>query len=580
LAEYLTFLMDHTLFYQLTGVLLLAGLIAIFTSLLKQPSIIAFILTGLIVGPFGYYQFHQSAILNNLGEIGIALLLFMVGLEMDVKQLKAMGKVSVYTGLGQILFTSTVGFLIVKILGYSTVEAVYIALALTFSSTIVVVKLLNEKKETQSLYARIVVGFLVVQDLVAMVILLFIGGGAAAQEGMFSGLPLWQTVIITLVKALFLILILIWLSRKVFPKLLRYLGKSDELLLSFALAWALGLAALVSLPQIGFSIEMGGFLAGLALANSQAHWEISARIKSIRDFFIIIFFIVFGTQLVLGDWHQIMLPAIILSIFVLIGNPLLMMLIMGWLGYKPRTSFFAAVTTAQVSEFSFILVALGASLGHVQGSTVGLITLVGVVTIGLSSYMMLYSHRLYEWLKGALKVFDFKKGSAEKNLDDVILKKHIILVGAHRLGSHLIHSLRHSDHPLVIVDFDPEISEKYAAENIVTICGDITDPYIQDQLNIPDAKLVISTIPEYKDNIALLDAIEKRTDGRKTKPRLIFAAQSAEEAKRLYEREIDYAISPHFIGGLHLAKILEDDNRLITLRQLKKHHLKVLEEDI
>ncbi len=568
--------MDHILFYEITSVLLLAGVIAMFTSLFKQPSVIAFIVTGLIVGPFGYYRLHDSNVLNTLGEIGITLLLFMVGLELDFSRVKQLGKTALYTGLGQIVFTAIAGFAVVKLLGFHVIESWYIAIALTFSSTIIVVKLLTEKRDLQSLYGRIVVGFLVVQDFVALIILLFLGSESGEKISIFSGLPTWQIVMITLAKALLLFLLLLLLSKKVFPYLLRYLGRSDELLLSFALAWALGLAAFTSLPMVGFSLEIGGFLAGLALANSQVHYEIAARIKSIRDFFLIIFFIVFGTQLVFGNLRQILLPAFILILFVLVAQPIILMAIMGWLGYKPRTSFYASVTVAQVSEFSFILMAIGYRLGEVSSEAVSLVTLVGVVTIAVSSYMILYTDALYEHLHRLLGVFDFKKPSAEKNLEEAALEDHIILVGAHRLGSHLIETLGRLHHKLVIVDFNPEVAERYARGGLTVICGDITDPYIQEQINLDRARLVISTIPDFNANMALLDAVKRRTLGKKVRPKLIFAAQDESEARHLYEQEIDYALSPHFIGGLHLANILKDDHSFAGLKKLKQRHLKML----
>lgn len=568
--------MDHTLFYEITSVLLLAGVIALVTSLFRQPSIMAFILTGLIVGPFGYWQLQSSSVLQGLGEIGIALLLFMVGLELDVKRIRQLGKVAVYTGLGQILFTALAGFAIVKLMGFSVVSAVYIAVALTFSSTIIVVKLLSEKRELQSLYARIVVGFLIVQDFVALGILVLLGGTQGHDLPILTSLPVWQLVMITAVKGLLLFLLLWFLSRKVFPKLLLHLGRSEELLLAFSIAWALGFAAFASLPGVGLSLEVGGFLAGLALANSQAYFEISARVKSIRDFFLIIFFIVFGTQLVFTNVAAIIWPAVLLSLFVLVGNPVILMVIMGRLGYKPRTSFFASVTVAQVSEFSFILVALGYRLGHIPSDVVALVTLVGVITISVSSYMILYTKELYRWLKQPLEVFDFGGPSAERGLVDLTLSNHVVLVGAHRLGEHLIQALSTLKSPLVIVDFDPEVAERYAGQGYQVVCGDITDGYIQDQVNLGAARLVISTVPDLESNLALVDAVRRASLGRKARPKLICAAQNELEARHLYEREIDYAISPHFIGGQHLAHIIEHAAGSRELKRFRDEHLKVL----
>jgi Kef-type K+ transport system membrane component KefB len=566
--------MDFKLFYEITGVLVLAGLIAMLISMLKQPSIIAYIITGLIIGPLGYWQLKAGGTLDVLGQLGITLLLFMVGLELDLKRIKQLGKVSLYTGLGQIAFTAIIGFLITKLLGFGAIASLYISIALTFSSTIIVVKLLSEKKDLQSLYGRIVVGFLMVQDFAALILLLFLGGSAANQTDLFRSLPAWQYLLTVLVKALGITLCLLWLSKKVFPKFLSRFGKSDELLLIFSLGWALGFAAFMSLPAVGFSFEIGGFLAGIALANSQVHYEISARIKSLRDFFIIIFFIVFGAKLVFTGVASLIFPAIVLSLFVLVGNPLILMFIMGFLGYKPRTAFFASVTTAQVSEFSFVLVALGSRLGHISDKIVGLVTLVGIITIAGSSYLIIYSRQIYEALKKPLAWFDFKNGASEKKSKDAILKNHIILIGAHRMGSHLIQILSRLGHSFVIVDFDPQVSAELAKKDYNVICGDITDSYIQEQVNLCNARLIISTVPDFEDNLALLNTISLNC--KKKKPKLIFAAQSETEARHLYEKEIDYVISPHFIGGLHLAKILEEDTNFKSLGKLRQKHLEMI----
>ncbi|MBI3231748.1 MAG: cation:proton antiporter [Candidatus Doudnabacteria bacterium] len=571
------FVSEFNLFYQITSILVLAGLVAMLVSYLKQPSIIAFILTGLVVGSLGYGHFHQSGTLDTLGQIGITLLLFMVGLELDLKRIKALGKVAALTGLGQIVFTSLIGFAITKLFGFSNIVSFYLSLALTFSSTIIVVKLLGEKRDLQALYARIVVGFLIVQDFVALILLLVLGGSAhSGGSDIFKSLPTWQYALAMSVKVLILVLCLSWMSKKLFPKFLDRFGKSDELLMIFSLAWALGLAAFMSLPAVGFSLEVGGFVAGLALANSNVHFEISARVKSLRDFFLIIFFIVFGAKLVFTGLGPILMPALVLSLYVSVGNPLIMMFIMGALGYTPRTSFFAAVTTAQVSEFSFVLVALGNRLGHVPDAILGLVSLVGLITIALSSYSILYTRRLYEFLRPALKWFNFKKGRAEEGLEDGVFKNHIILAGANRLGSRLLLGLSGRRQKVTVVDFDPHIAHLHRALNFDVICGDITDPFIQDQVNLELAKLVISTIPDLDDNLALVSAIRQRTAALKKRPKLIFTAQNDFESKLLYEQGVDYVLSPHFIGGLHLSKILEEDNLLSSLKNLRKEHLDVL----
>lgn len=564
----------HSIFNELTLLLILAGAIAFIVSLLKQPSIVGYIITGLLLGPLGYYKIREGEALSGLAEIGITLLLFMVGLELDMSQLKKMGRSVLFAGLTQVLLTSSAGFLLLKLLHFSTISSLYLAAALTFSSTIIVVKLLSEKKDLQSLYGKLAVGIFLVQDFFAILILIGLSSLGGHEGGMYASLPLWQNIILAMVRGLILVLGVMWVSTKVFPKVLKVIGGNDELLLVFSLAWALGLAAFVATPLIGFSLEIGGFLAGLSLASSSVHFEVSARIKPIRDFFIVIFFIILGSGLVFTGLGSLTLPVILLCLFVLIGKPLIVLISLACLGFKPRTGFLAGVTVAQVSEFSLILAGIGSKLGHLQSSDVALITITGIVSISMSSYMIMYASRLADSMRGLLSWFDFKKGSAEKYLSTVVLKNHVILVGAHRLGHHLLDSLQKQKTPFIVVDFNPEIVEQCIERGLLSVCGDITDPYIQEQVNLHDAKVVISTVPDHNDNLALVAAIQKTFAGRRAKPRLIFVAQNEEDVRSLYDKGIDYVVSPHVLGGQHLAQVLKGKTLHLELRKLREHHLK------
>jgi len=566
----------NNLFIEFAIILILAGAVSFLVSLLKQPSIIAYIITGLIVGPLGYYRLQQTDVFSALAQIGITLLLFMVGMQLDISQLKKIGRNALLVGIGQVVFTTIIGYVILRALGFSQMVSFYMAPALTFSSTIIVVKLLGEKKDLQSLYGKLVIGIFLTQDLVAILILISLSSLSHGNESLYAALPLWQSLMMAIVRALILILVVWWLSIKVLPKIVRVIGHNDELMLVFSLAWALGLATFVSLPLVGFSLEIGGFLAGLALGRSGVHYEIGGKVKPIRDFFIMIFFIVLGSGLVLNNIGSLTTPAIVLSAFVLIGNPLIVMILLGLLGYKPRTGFLTGVTVAQVSEFSLILVASGMALGHLSQADVSLITLVAMITIALSSYMIMYAGKLYEYLKFILRFFDFGKGSAEKNLTTAVLKNHIILVGAHRLGHHLIDSLKKQKTPFIIVDFNPEIVEEYVRQGLLAVCGDITDSFIQEQVNLPFAKLIVSTVPDFNDNLNLVHAIKHATSRLRVKPKMIFLAQDETEIKALYDLDVDYVISPHFMGGLHLAKILTGRSSAFGLKKLRDDHLELL----
>lgn len=567
------------IFFELTLVLIAAAVISYVLHFLKQPSIIAYIITGLLIGPFALYRLHHGEILEGLAEIGITLLLFMVGLDLDISQLKRIGKAAVFAGLGQVVFTAGIGYVIASLLGLAPIPALYVALALTFSSTIIVVKLLSEKKDMQSLYGKLAVGIFLVQDIAAIFILILLAGiSGNSSLGDLGITDVWQSIVLTLGKAFMVGVIVVALSRVVFPKLIQSLMKSDELLLLFSLAWALGLAAFFTSPWIGFNAAIGGFVAGLALANTGAHYQISGRIKPIRDFFIVIFFIVLGSQLVVSDITAAIWPSIVLALFVLIGNPVIVTIILSFMGYKVRTSFMTGVTVAQISEFSLILMALGLAAGHVNETEVTIVTLVGITTIAISSYGILYSNKLYSWLMTVTLGWLESKGKHssgrdQEHLGDTVYNKHIVLVGANRLGGNLASRLRkHKDEQFIIIDFNPDVVSHYRAQGVAAVCGDIADPYIQEVASINTARLVIATIPDYHDTQTLVESIQQL----KRKPKLIITANDEDEALELYKAGADYVLLPHFVGGIHLTDIIRSHSDSSSLRKLKAKHLETI----
>lgn len=536
----------ETSFVDVSLIIVLAASLGIFAHVLRQPTIVAYLATGIIVSAFGILNLDSKNVLEVMATFGITFLLFLVGLEMRFTELKTVGKAIVLTGLGQILFTSIIGYAIIRLLGFSLTESIYIAVALTFSSTIIIVKLLSEKRDLQSLYGRIVIGFLLLQDLVAMILLIVL---SAIQHN--SGVSVSTLdIFITILKGIVLFGGIIWLSKKIIPSYIERIARHQELLFISSVAWAFGIALLVSSPLVGFSIEIGGFLAGLALAQSAEQFQITSRIRPLRDFFIVIFFIVLGSSLVISDIHAILTPAIILSAFVLIGNPLIVLIIMGFLGYKKRTSFFASVTVAQISEFSFILMAMGLAVGHVTNTSVALVTLVGVITIMISTYMVTKNHSLYHFLKPVLKIFE-KKNHIEKSEVTFPLVGHTILVGAHRLGQYLLPSLDATK--TIVVEFDPVIARTLQQRGYRVIFGDISDPDILDSLSLENASIIISTVPNMEENFGILRFIH--SFAKKSRPSIVVNAQQEWEAREYYKQKADYVLYPHFVAALHLKDL-------------------------
>ncbi|MDP3015095.1 MAG: cation:proton antiporter [bacterium] len=549
-------------FFELAIVILIAAGLGIISRQLKQPIILAYIFTGIIIGIFGFFHLDNKELFKTFSELGIMFLLFLVGLEINYSSLRLVGKISLIAGIGQIIFTALIGFFIATFFNFNYIQSAYIAIALTFSSTIIIVKLLSEKKDINSLYGKISIGFLLVQDFAAILLLIFLAG-IGGEKIVLSG------AVFTIMKGVALFVAMLYLGRKILPLIFNKIASSQELLFLTSLAWCFGIATLTT--KFGFSIEIGGFLAGLALANSSEHFQISAKIKSLRDFFILIFFVILGSSLIFSNLSGITVQIIVFSLFVLIGNPLIVLIIMGIMGYRKRTSFMCGLTVAQISEFSLILAALGFKLGHLNEKVVSLITAVGIITIILSTYMIIHANKIFKRLSGFLSLFERKN---IKENDSLIkqFKKPVILIGFHRLGQSIAFHLPKDD--LLIIDFDPEIISQLRKHGFDYVFGDIGDAEIFERANFNEARLIISTSPDFEDNLTLLSELNSLKNRNKIK--VIIRAQDEKEAEILYEQGVDYALLPHFTSGQYLGRSIAIDPTLQILEQLKNKDLEMM----
>lgn len=521
-------------FYEFAAILFITALISLAGRLLKQPLVVSFIGVGILVGPFGLNLLKSIEQIHLLSELGIAVLLFVVGLKLDLKLVRSIGKVATLTGLGQVIFTSVIGYFIGIALGYSHLTSLYIAIALTFSSTIIIVKLLSDKKEIDSLHGQISIGFLIIQDLV--VVLLMIGLSALGTES--ENIPLMKFVWVIL-KGIGLLSFIGFLMRFVLPWLVSRLARTPELLILFSLAWALALSAFGDF--LGFSKEVGAFLAGISLASTEYREILSNRMSTLRDFLLLFFFLNLGSTLNLGIIGDQIVPAIIFSLFVLIGNPLIVLVIMGVMGYRKRTSFLAGLTVAQISEFSLILAALGMSLGHIDEKTMGLITLVGLITIGLSTYLIIYSHQIFNLVSPLLSVFE-KSSPHDDNL--LVTAKDeafdIILFGLGRYGHNIAKTLEQHNRKILGVDFDPGVIDQWRSEGRKAIYGDVDDPDLPSLLPLKNSRVIVSTITDYQLNQDLLKYLKTYGyDGR-----IVLTQHSPEKVEALIKAGADIVLLP------------------------------------
>ncbi len=556
----------HTTITELALLLTVTAVIGVFARLLRQPLILAYIGTGVVMGLLGFTLVVTDPLYKTFADLGIMFLLFLIGLEINVTSLRLVGKVALIIGLGQIVFTAIGGFVIASLLGFETLPAVYIAITLTFSSTIIIVKLLSEKGDLNSLYGKISIGFLLVQDFVAILILLALSG---VQTG---GAIDWGALSWTIAKGVTLLIVMAGLGRAVMPWIFDRIAKSQELLFVTALAWVFLVVALVN--KLGFSIEIGGFLAGLALANSSEHFLITARVKPLRDFFLVLFFVVLGTTMAQADFSGIGWPVLTLSLFVLIGNPLIVMLIMGSMGYHRRTGFLAGVTVAQISEFSLVVAALGLKVGHITNEVVTLITAVGVATITLSSYMILYADRLYGWWQGWLRIFERTHTKPDHPIVQR-MSRPIIIIGADRTGRNLLYDIPRSE--VLVIDFNPDIINALRKERYTAIYGDINDPDLDEQIDFSAARVIICTSPDPEDSIHLMQFLAAL----KVRVPVVARAETPQDAAVLYRAGAAYAFIPHVSAARHLRHVVikAPDRRVFArLKREEQRLIKALQK--
>jgi Kef-type K+ transport system membrane component KefB/Trk K+ transport system NAD-binding subunit len=537
--------MAISIFIELSIVILIAVVVAGIVRLLRQPLIIGYILTGIIVSPYFLNIVKSTDAIATFAQIGMVLLLFMVGLNLNPKIIKDVGKVSLVTGVGQVIFTSLVGFFIGQLLGFSTIVSIYIAIALTFSSTIIIMKLLSDKGDLETLYGRIAIGFLIIQDLIVIVILMVISSIPA-------GINFTTLALETVLKGVGVLLLLFLISVYIFPQLTKAIAKSQEFLLLFSIGWCFAIASLFY--YLNFSIEAGALLAGITLSLSPYHYEIGSKMKPLRDFFIILFFILLGSQMIFTNISQYIIPIIIFSIFILIGNPLIVMVLMGLLGYTKRNSFLAGLTVAQISEFSLILVALGVKVGHLTTDILSLVTIIGLITIAGSTYLILYANKIYPYLSKYLGIFE-RKG---KKVDEHRYQKDgiydIILFGYDRIGYDILESFKKIKKKFLVIDYNPETITKLAKEGFDCKYGDADDSELLNELNFSKIKMVVSTVHNLDTNLLLINKIRESNK----KAIITVVSHQIDEAIKLYDAGATYVLMPHFLGGHHVSTMIEE----------------------
>lgn len=541
--------MDN-IFTQLAFILGLSSLLGFFVYKLKLPLLIAYLLVGLLIAGFKNFDIPYAQALAFLPEMGIAFVLFLVGMELDLREFKRFGKQILIAGILQIIITCVLGTFLAQSFGFRLIEAVYLGIGLSFSSTIVVVKMLIDRKELGSLYGRLSVGVLLLEDFLAVIVLLLLTSVTSIGINLESVLPF--SVLLLKVLALFAVS---WvLSKLLLSRLLKAVSDSGELLLLTALAWCFIYVSVAIV--LGFSSLIGAFLGGVSLASSAFSYQIQGKIKPMRDFFVALFFVYLGTQVDFSDLSKSYLIILSFILYSVVVKPVIFILLFGLFGFKKHTMFHTAINMSQISEFSLIIILIGLKRGLVDSRSLTVIAVCSIISIIISSFLISRSGRLYKAISFILAFFEREgeKFYLEENKNKEDIENHVVIIGAHRVGGELVKYFKKENIPQIVLDFNPHVVEFLRKQKIPVIFGDMGDPEVLEILDFKKAKMIISTSPDLHDNKLLLEDLKNK---RVFAP-VIVRAETIKEATVLYASGADYVIVPEILAGDALLSLIKD----------------------
>ncbi len=553
---------SSSFFTQLGIIIIVVAILAYLLQLLKQPQLLAYILVGILITPILQFVTNNT-IIETISTIGVAFLLFIVGLEMDIKSLKNVAFVTTVGGSIQIALLFCIGYIAALFLGYLSLEAAYIGLMITFSSTMIVMKLLSDKRELNTLHGRMIIGILLLEDIIAIFALSIL---TSLQS--FS----LALIIIALLKFLSLFIIAYLASRYIFPQIFSFAAKNQELLLICSLAVCFLFS--ITFAVLGFSLAIGAFIAGITLGNLDYNIEIIGKIKSLKDFFAMLFFVSLGMGLSFAVLKKVLLPLIVLLLIILVIKPFITIFLCTLFKYTKKPSFLTAISLTQMGEFSLIIAAQGLALGHISQDTFSLVVVTLLFSIIISSYFIKYDDKLYTLFQKPLHLFDSFTTERLEYLPTQI-KPKIILCGHNRIGYSILRDLKDIKNRVLIIDYNPEIIDSMVKHGYHCIYGEVTDDEIIDRMQLDQIQILISTVPNLSDNIHLI----RRVRAVNSRAKILVTASDIDDSLKLYHQGADYVILPHFLGGEHVSNLVSGiRHKQIDLKEERQRHIDHLHE--
>jgi Kef-type K+ transport system membrane component KefB/Trk K+ transport system NAD-binding subunit len=552
---------------QIGMVLAIAAMCALLARLFRVPLIIGYVGAGLLIGFLLKSTAGLQHLLLSSQHIAFTFLLFLVGLETDWAKARDQLRSGLWVAILQMIGSFGLGLGVAYVFSLSLKAGLFLGLTLTFTSGVVALKLLAERHDLNSLHGRLAASILFIQDIVAI-------GALSVMEGYThrSYLTITQESALLIMKGV-AVAVLFWLcSRLVVPRLFKAAAKSGELLFLLSLAWCFAGTTIFQLFDL--PMEAGALLAGLTLASQPYSFDILSKMRSLRDFFLIFFFINVGAATVLPEKTYIGLT-IVLFLGVTIGRPLITFVSLSLAGYRSRTAFLTAVAQSSLSELAVIFALIGAQTLHLSSQLTSAIGITMLASICITALAIDHRQALYHFWQPVLKLTErghhkhhtMITGSADLDA----LENHVVIFGYHRMGYHILQELLSSKQPVVVVDFNPEIISKLRASGVTALYGDAEDEQIFHTAQVQKAQMVISTIPHKEETDYLLSTVHSLN------PHIpiIVTARTIDDALSYYHQHAAYVLLPHLLSSEHVANLIKNHTPE-SLEEMSKQRAKEL----
>lgn len=544
----------HGLLYDIGIAIIASTAVGYITHQLKQPIILGYLITGAIIGPqIGLGLISEAESIEIISEIGLILLLFIIGLEMNPQKLLSSGKQLIVTGLGQFILCVLLGVGFFSLFNYSFqgehLEGLYLALLCALSSTAIVVKILYDKFESDTLHGRITLGILIIQDVWAILLL-------AMQPNLSN--PYIPAILIAVIKTVVLVVAGLLLSRYVLKYVFESIVNAPEMVVLMSIGWCSFVA--FAAGYLGLSKEMGALIAGVSISTFPYSIHVTAKTLPLRDFFLTLFFISLGMKMVTPT-QEILLMATVLVGFIFLSRFATVYPLLSATGGGRRTSFITSLNLSQISEFSLVIAALGIGYGHIRQDLVALLIYGMAFSSIISSYAIKYNHQLFTLYERLLKGVGLRSTTESQDAGDTNGEHSIVILGFHRAARALVNRIKEHNpamlKQILVIDFNTEILKQINKEGMKGVFGDINSLDTLHHAHVDKAKMILSTIPDLLLKGTNNKQIVKLCRMLTTDAVIIATADTAAQAGDLKKAGATEIIFPYEMVGEYLLQHIE-----------------------